>query len=146
MKTIIYLVALVLAFSSCDDEKEISVSSLPDVSREFITTHFKGVGFSLLEEDKDNGSTTYDVTLNNGVTLEFEKSGDWSSIECEFTIMPKSIIDLIPEGISTYLSEKHIDSKIIQIEKERNIFEIEINNHANDLIFTTDGTFVRYDY
>ncbi len=145
MKRIIYLLALVLFITSCNDDKVIGESSLPATAREFITTHFDGVSFSHGEEDRDNGKTVYDVDLNNGIELEFSKSGDWISVDCKFTFMPESIIDLLPNGISTYLSEKHIDSKIIKIEKERGGYEIAINNLTSDLIFNSDGTFIRYD-
>ena len=145
MKRFIYLIALIFAFTACDDDKNISETDLPVAAREFIATHFQGIGFTHAERDKSNGTITFDAKLVNGVELEFTEAGDWISVDCNLTLMPESIVELIPAGINTYLAEKHKDAKIIAIDKERGGYEIEINNYVNELIFTADGTFVRYD-
>ena len=144
MKKIIYLVALIFAISSCDDKK-IKESSLPDNATTFINTYFPDVRFSYAEKEKDDGVVTYDVTLVNGAELKFTESGEWISVDCKFSIMPEAIVKLIPTEIGTYLTEKHVDYKIVSIEKEMGGFEIGINNYANDIFFDANGTFIRYD-
>ena len=144
MKKFIYLMALIFAISSCD-EKNVKESSIPSEATNFINTHFAGVKFSYAEREKDDGIITYDITLANGAELTFTESGDWISVDCKASLMPEGIIELIPAGISTYLSEKHIDSKIVSIEKAMGGYEIGINDYANELIFNGNGVFINYD-
>ena len=144
MKHLICLLALVFTLSSCE-ESNINESKLPAQAREFITTYFPGVGFTQIEKEKDDGVTTYDVTLDNGVELEFDKSGEWTSVDCQFTMMPEGIVLLLPENINIYLDKNHPTSLIVSIQKYMGGYEIGLNNLQTDLLFTGDGTFVRYD-
>ena len=141
---IIAIIALVFTLSSCE-ERNIKESKLPTQSREFISAYFPGVGFMHAEKEKDDGVTTYDVALDNGVELAFAESGEWISVDCQFTVMPEGIVLLLPEKLNAYLAEKHTASKIVSIDKYMGGYEISLNNLQSDLLFTGDGTFVRYD-
>ena len=144
MKYLTYIIALVFTLSSCED-RNIKESKLPTQAREFITAYFPGVGFMHAEKEKDDGVTTYDVTLDNGVELEFAESGEWTSVDCQFTVMPEGIVLLLPEKLNAYLAETHPTSLIVSIDKYMGGYEISLNNLQSDLLFTGDGTFVRYD-
>ena len=144
MKYLTYIIALVFTLSSCED-RNIKESKLPTQTREFISAYFLGVGFMHAEKEKDNGVTTYDVTLDNGVELEFAESGEWISVDCQFTVMPEGIVLLLPEKLNAYLAKTHPTSLIVSIDKYMGGYEISLNNLQTDLLFTGDGTFVRYD-
>ena len=145
MKQLLLLVAVAFAISSCD-EKSVKQSDLPGKTQTFLTTHFADVQFFQAEREKDNGTITYEVELKNGVNAKFTEGGDWISVDCKFTLVPESIVELLPVSITTYLGEKHLDAKIMDIDKEMGGYEIGINNFVADLVFAADGTFIRYDY
>lgn len=142
MKRIIYFIVLALSFSSCEKIKE---TDLPDAARTFISSYFPEENFSHGKKNKDDGTITYDVTLSNGVELEFSQSGDWICVDCRYSFMLDGILSLIPQNIILYFAEKHPNSRIMKIEKEMGGFEININSPTGDFDFNSNGHFIRYD-
>ena len=137
--------AIAIATMSCNYDKIISESDLPDNSLEFIHTHFAGVEILQIEKERDNNDISYDVMMGNGFFLEFAESGRATCVDGGFTLVPLSIVHLLPAGINTYLAAKHPSSKVVKIDEDRGYIEIDLDNFVMDLVFTTEGTFVRYD-
>lgn len=143
MKKIIYLVALMLFTFSCSDN--IKEKKLPDTARSFISTHFPNAEYIHGEKDKDNGSVYYEVTLSGNIELEFDKSGNWLSVDCSHSFVPETIVALIPSKINDYIKENYVDAKIVMIDKEHGGYEIDINKLAGSLIFNSDAEFIDID-
>lgn len=146
MKKVLFTLALFIvsfAFIACsddDDDKKISEEDLPQVSRTFLQTHFKGEEVRLVEEDNDS----YDVYLINGFKIEFNRNGEWDDIDGGTKAIPETILALLPDGIVAYVSENYADKHITEVNKEHYGYEIEVNNGL-ELKFDSEGKFIGID-
>lgn len=145
MKNLLFILGLIilpLVLSSCnddDDDKQIVYEQLPVVAQSFLETHFPNDQVRYIEEDNDG----YDVYLENNYEVDFDKQGDWKSIDGNYKQLPESIFALIPvNSINEYITKMYPEQFITEIEKDRskNGYEIKLNNRL-ELIFNTDGTF-----
>jgi hypothetical protein len=115
---------------------------LPQNSRDFLKNTFPKQKVYLVKIEKDGDSNvSYDVTLNNGFKVEFNRSGDWTEIDCRKEEVPQSII---PNAILMYINERAPGQKIIKIERDLRRYKTKITN-GNELVFAPDYTFIRMD-
>lgn len=82
------LVLVVLSLTYCSDE--ISYRKLPEKARNFIEIYFPEQSCVYAERDRDNGQKEYEVRLSNGTEIEFYESGDWKSVDCKYSFLPKA--------------------------------------------------------
>ena len=75
--------------------------------------------------ESDFFGKNYDVIFVNGDKVEFDRSGNWEKIKCKYSQVPAS---LIPNQIMVYVRDNYPDSKIIELEKERNTYEAKLSN------------------
>ena len=113
----------VMAFN--DSERPVAFASLPQQARSFITTHFPDVEVVRSLAEKDLFSLEYEVTLANGFSVEFDRKGNWTEIDCKQSVVPAK---LVPAQIQKYVSENYSGNKILKIEKDRNEYEINLSN------------------
>ena len=73
--------------------------------------------------------------------LEFNKSGDWTEVDCEPNEVPNAIV---PDKILEYISAKYTDNYIVKIEKKWSNYKVELNNDV-ELVFNKDGGFKYID-
>jgi hypothetical protein len=145
-KLLVMLVAasFTMATTSCDnDEKVIPASKLPQAAQDFIDTHFADVTITRVVKDTE-GSTEYDVRLNNGFKLEFSKSGNWREVEGYDGALPESFLEELPEGMITYIETNHSGQSLTKVELNKSSYDVEITGGL-EIIFNLTGDFVRYD-
>ena len=68
---------------------------------------------------------SYDVIFTNGEKLEFDKSGDWTEIQCKMSEVPAQAV---PAEIRTYVSNNYPDVKILQIERDGKEYDVKLSN------------------
>ncbi len=132
--------SFVLVFASCKKEKVVSQNDLPTIANTYITTHFPDQTIRQVIKDMDNLKTTYDVILDNGAKLEFNKSGEIRKIEGN-SKLPDSVI---PSQILSYVQDNYATEFIKKWELEDNKQEVELSNGL-DLEFDKNGNFLRID-
>ncbi len=141
MKKFMILTSLLLVVSistACaDDEKTIDFTKLPNVAQQFISTHFPQDDVTHVTSDKDD----YEVRLSNGTKIEFQKNGEWSDVDCTPNPVPASIV---PEAIATYVTQNYPNAHIVQIDRDKRDYEIDLSNGL-DLVFDLNGNFIRID-
>ena len=108
-----------------DNNKPIKVTELPAKAQTVLSQHFNNqkVAFASIESgiiDKN-----YDVVMQNGTKLEFDKKGNVKEIDCKQGAVPKK---LIPQAIYTYLQENHSGQTVRKIEFNKNEYEVELSN------------------
>lgn len=82
------LLFVILTVVSCDkDEKEIGYDALPQKAQQFIAQYFPMAECSRIVRDKDDGTTEYEAWLSDGTELDFDKQGDWTSVDCKFSAL-----------------------------------------------------------
>ena len=103
----------------------ISFEKLPPLSQEFIKKYFGDKKIALSKMEKDVFKVSYDVILTNGDKIEFNSKGEWMQIKCKYSFVP---IEIIPAQILNYVQTNYPSAKILEIEKKRTYYEIELSN------------------
>ena len=73
MKRLFLLAFLPIFLFSCDKETVVEPSKVPGEVKNYINTHFPANEIIQIIEDKDGLELTYDVTLKDGILLEFNR-------------------------------------------------------------------------
>ena len=125
-----------------DNDKIITREELPEKAQVFLTQHFEGIEVLYAKADCDMGIvTSYDVVLEGGVKIEFNRSGEWTSVDCEKGQVPNGVL---PRGVLDYVSKRFAEAYVVEIEKGLRGYEVKLSNDI-DLEFDKDGKFMRVD-
>lgn len=145
MKTMKYFMlafVLVLQSAICEGrEKVITVKELPAAAQTLLATHFKNHQVALVQKDHELTHIDYDVVFNNGTKLQFDSKGEWSEIDCKPAAVPEA---LVPKAISSYVKTTYPNVRIVQIERDRKGYEIELSNGL-DIKFNNQFKVVEID-
>ncbi len=115
---------------------------LPAKAREFIHQYFSDTKVSYIKIDDDLFERKkYEVVLANGTDIDFDKNGEWVEIEGKRTPIPVSIL---PDTSGNYLRTNFPENVMIQIEKKRDGYEVELNNDFT-LEFDSNGRLIKLD-
>ena len=111
--------------------KPISVDALPAKAQTLLNNHFNGQKVMLATIESGVVSRSYDVVLQNGTKLEFDKKGNLTEINCKQGIVPAL---LIPQAIKNYLKDNYAGQSVKKIEMNKNEYVVELTNGL-DLTF-----------
>lgn len=145
--TMLLLVAMLCATCAMGkDGKELNVKDLPDLAQRSLKAYFPGT--SVVKVEKDNESVpgvkvskTFEVTLNDGTQVEFDKNGNWVEVES-----PQAVpMRLIPGKIVMYLNTNHKGVAVKEIKKTSKAgYEVELANGV-ELLFDKQFKFIGHD-
>jgi hypothetical protein len=125
-----------------DNDKMITREELPEKAQMFLTKHFDGVEVLYAKAERDMGViTSYDVVLEGNVKVEFNRSGEWASVDCEHSQVPNSVL---PQGVLDYVSNKFAKAYVVEIERGLMGYDVKLSNDL-DLDFDKNGKFLRVD-
>lgn len=105
-------------------EKIIPVNELPVGCSDFINNHFPRTEIKYAKLDSDV-LATYEVTLNNGIKIEFNKKGEWTEIDANLLKVPTTII---PGPINEHVNINHPKVAVSMIEKEGNNTKVRLSD------------------
>ena len=114
--------------ANAGNDKPISVNALPAKAQTLLSQHFNGQKVMLATIESGVVSRSYDVVLQNGTKLEFDKKGNLTEIECKQGKVPAK---LIPQAIRNYLKENYPAQAVKKIEMNKNEYEVELANGLN---------------
>ena len=117
--------------ANAGNDKPISVNALPAKAQTLLNNHFNGQKVMLATIESGVVSRSYDVVLQNGTKLEFDKKGNLTEIDCKQSIVPDQ---LIPQAIRNYLMENYPAQAVKKLEMNKNEYEVELANGL-DLTF-----------
>ena len=117
--------------ANAGNDKPISVNALPAKAQTLLSQHFNGQKVMLATIETGVVSRSYDVVLQNGTKLEFDKKGNLTEIDCKQATVPAK---LIPQAIRNYLKENYPAQAVKKIEMNKNEYEVELANGL-DLTF-----------
>ncbi|MBR1717270.1 MAG: PepSY-like domain-containing protein [Paludibacteraceae bacterium] len=143
MKKTLFSVLLVLTtcFTACANEKVIPYPEMPLQAQRLIETHFSKADVSVVMMDRELLSTDYEVRLNDGTKVEFDKSGELTKIDCGAKAVPEA---LIPEAVRSYVTTNFPNTFITEWGKDDRRWKAELNNGL-DLEFNSKYEFLRID-
>ncbi|MBQ8721803.1 MAG: PepSY-like domain-containing protein [Paludibacteraceae bacterium] len=125
-----------------DNDKIITREELPEQAQMFLTKHFENADVLYAKAERDMGVvTSYDVVLDGNVKVEFNRSGEWTNVDCERGQVPDS---LLPQGVLDYVTKKFAKAYVVEIERGRMGYEVKLSNDL-DLDFDKNGKFLRVD-
>lgn len=125
---------------SCDKEVDLSPSDLPAEIVAYLEMHFPDHAIIRAVEDVDGRSKSYEITLEGGYKLEFNRKREIIEIEGK-SKLPDSVI---PVKILGYVQEHYPDQYIIEWELEGPNQQVELDNKL-ELLFTMQGEFLKID-
>ena len=137
LRLLVYLLIAICCMVSCNmvanagNNKPISVNALPAKVQTLLSQHFNGQKVMLVTIESGVVSRSYDVVLQNGTKLEFDKKGNLTEIDCKQDIVPAQ---LIPQAIRNYLKDNYAGQSVKKIEMNKNEYEVELVNGL-DLTF-----------
>lgn len=150
MKSIKLFLALALAVSTTlacsarENDLVVTFDQLPKSSQEFSSKHFNSVKVAQVVKDFDDLTYTWKVYFANGWEIEFLKGGEWKHVDCKQSDVPQTVLALLPSNVVTYCTKNYPETPIVEIDKERRGYEIELMNGLT-LKFDSKGNFVRVD-
>lgn len=140
---LILILTTILAITgiiSCKDSI-ITADRLPDAARSFINEYFAENTISYIKKDRGLTNTSYEVVLQDGTEIEFDKSGNWDNIDCKRNSVPTG---LVPAAISEYVQVNFPGQLIVKIDREAFGYEIELSSDL-ELKFDKNGKMLEID-
>jgi hypothetical protein len=139
-------IAMASLLVSCDDERVVEHSALPQKSQIFLETHFGDYAIGRVIRDRRDRDSHWEVTLVNGWQIDFRRNGEWDSIDTKWAPIPESVFRASPatSRILDFCNEHHPGDYIIEIDREFIGFEVELRS-GMELIFNSQGGFIRRD-
>lgn len=125
---------------SCKDSI-ITADRLPDAARSFINEYFAENTISYIKKDRGLANISYEVVHQDGTEIEFDKSGNWDSIDCKRNAVPAG---LVPDAISEYVQVNFPGQLIVKIDREAFGYEIELSSDL-ELKFDKNGKMLEID-
>ena len=129
MKKIIIIALSVLSLgiltANADNGRIIVKENLPQKAQLLIDTTFKDAKITYVKDERDYLERSYEVLFANGTKVEFNRNGEWKEVDCRRSEVPAAII---PAQIVKYVSDNYPGAKILQIERDRNDYELRLSN------------------
>ena len=108
-----------------DDDKPTTVAQMPQAAQQFISKYFLGKKVSLAKVDNGILDKSYDVIFTNGDKVEFDRKGNWTDVDCKYSVVP---VGIVPTEIVKSVKSKYPDAKIIQIERDNRHYDVDLSN------------------
>lgn len=131
MMIAIYCILSCNILASAGNDKPISVNTLPIKAQILLTNYFGNQKVALATIESGVVNRSYDVVLQNGTKLEFNKKGELTEIYCKQGVVP---VKLIPLSIKNYLQNNYPRQSVKKLEIKKNEYEVELSN-GMDLTF-----------
>ena len=141
----LFLAALVCLFVSTTvchaDDMPIPAAQLPAAVKNFVQKNFPGKSIAYAEKDAEFSGTKYEVNLNDGTQIDFDRNGNWDKVDCHMRAVPSA---LVPATIQKFVASKYSGTVVVKIDKERHGYDVKLSNNL-ELRFNHQGAFIGYD-
>ena len=143
---ILAITAIIFTINSCrsenseNSEVRIEITELPEQSRNFLETNFNGFQVNRATKDVSSFDEYYEIFLNNGITIDFNRIGEWTEVDGNGLSIPTSFID---EEIVSYINTNFPTFPIENIDNKPYGYEVDLINNT-ELRFNTSGKLIGY--
>jgi hypothetical protein len=123
-KFFMLMAAMMLTFNvamMADDNRVITYDQLPQTAKTLLSQHFAKKVPLVVTMDWDE----YEILYQSGEKVEFNKRGEWKSIDCRVSAVPTV---LIPEQIKSHIKATFPGTTIIKLERDRRGYGVKLNN------------------
>ena len=128
MKKLLFSIVCLCLFNVsvfADDDKPTTVAQMPQAAQQFISKYFSGKKVSLAKVDNGILDKSYDVIFTNGDKVEFDRKGNWTDVDCKYSVVP---VGIVPAEIVKSVKSKYPDAKIIKIERDNRHYDVDLSN------------------
>lgn len=136
----VVLIAL-CSLTACAKEQVITFDQVPEPAKAIVSAHFDASQIAYVTLDKGLLDADYEVKFNDGRSLEFNKAGELTKVDCQQTEVPSA---LIPELVRQYVKANFPNAFITEWGKDDRRWKAELNSGL-DLEFNSKYEFVRID-
>ena len=123
-KFFMLMAAMMLTFNvamMADDNRVITYDQLSQTAKTLLSQHFAKKVPLVVTMDWDE----YEILYQSGEKVEFNKRGEWKSIDCRVSAVPSV---LIPEQIKSHIKATFPGTTIIKLERDRRGYGVKLNN------------------
>ena len=139
---VLFFVAMMTTLNACaDNERIIAFEQLPAAAQTKLTENFQRTDISYVTEEKDFFGNEYNVRLNNGWEIEFDKDGELIKADAQKQPLPAG---LVPEQIQKYVNTTFPGVFVTEWKKDGRNFDVELSNGL-ELVFDLNYNFLRID-
>lgn len=107
------------------EDKATTIDKMPQKAQLFIKKYFGTYQVAMARIETDFLSKSYDVIFTNGDKVEFDRKGEWTNIDCEYSAVP---MDVVPAAIKAYVNKNYPNAQVKQIEKDGKAYDVELSN------------------
>ena len=136
----VVLIAL-CSLTACAKEQVITFDQVPEPAKAIVTAHFDASQIAYVILDKGLLDADYEVKFSDGRSLEFNKAGELTKVDCKQTEVPSA---LIPELVRQYVKANFPNAFITEWGKDDRRWKAELSNGL-DLEFNGKYEFLRID-
>lgn len=140
MKKLFLILTTVILLTGCEKETIIQGNQVPQKIKTYLETHFIQYPVLQVLEDRDGFTLTYDVTLQQGYFLEFNRKMEIEEVT-GIEPIPNSVV---PSNILTYVQTQFSEQFILSWDLSDRIQEVTLDNGIQ-LEFDQEGNFLRID-
>lgn len=119
------LMILTLLSAQAGTDRSILFNQLPEKAQQTVRQQFKDKKVAIVKKETDWLSKSYDVIFTTGEKVEFDKSGNWTEVDCKPNAVPEYFV---PAPIKTFVKTNYSGSNVVKIEKVRNGYEVELSS------------------
>lgn len=142
MKKLITLLSLLLfTVSLSADERHITFGELPKNAKIFVLTYFKDIPFKEVIIERRASLAQYEVVLENGLKLQFDRVGLCTEIDAKRGFVPDEVM---PKKIVSTVTKYFPDNRIKKFENNGRMYEIKLED-GTTLTFNTTLRLVDVD-
>ena len=109
--------------SKGQDDQGMDMSQLPLSAQSMLRQYFPTA--KSIKRTHSGNQTEYTVKLEDGGRVELDAEGNWTDINCQRKAVPTQ---LIPPTINEIVAKRWPQAHIVQIERDRRGYEIELSN------------------
>ena len=129
------------SLTACAKEQVITFDQVPEPAKAIVTAHFDASQIAYVILDKGLLDADYEVKFSDGRSLEFNKAGELTKVDCKQTEVPSA---LIPELVRQYVKANFPNAFITEWGKDDRRWKAELNSGL-DLEFNSKYEFVCID-
>lgn len=141
----IFLLAIAALLSAsaaiADDEKitDLEPKKLPPIAQNIIRAYFPETQIILAQKKKSKVRHNFEVHLDNGTEIQFDKDGQWTLVDCGELPIPQR---MIPGKIQMFLNEKIHNPEVKKMFKDQKGYYNIILMTGQTLLFDNQFRFI----
>lgn len=120
-----FFIALFAVLALHAEKQPITFGELPQNAKIFVLTYFKDIKFKEVCIERRASLTQYEVKLQGGIDLQFDRTGLCTEVTCKNGEVPDIVI---PKRILATAKKYFPENYIQKYENNGRIYEIQLDN------------------